>query len=694
MTSRRLGQAELTVAACFVMLAVLFLRSAALDPVARNDLETRLAELGRGDALLDQDLLRARLGLIEHYDGIVQRIEELARMRAELRQPPDFLEGAARAEYAERFDRYESAALAKEAAAERFKSTNAALRNSLIYFPIAARGVFESPDRPPPAELAAPLHALFEAVLQYEASGSARDRDRASSALAALEAAADSAEVRRQTDPVRTHVRNILERRPALDATVHLLVETPTARLIAELEEGFRRAAEVAQQRANGYRVMLYLCGVCLSAAMAYSFRALRKAKLGLEVMNRTLDRRVRERTLELETANRDLEQSQQELEKSKREQVEVRDRFLSHVSHELRTPLAALHQFLELLLDGVAGELEDEQRNFATLAYKNARQLEAMVRDLMEITRAESGKLRVEPRPLRLPALLEEIAAGFRDEMQKQSIAFASEIAHELPQALADATRVRQIVYNLVENAIKFTPEGGRIRLRARNASEPGFIEVSVRDTGRGIDADSLELVFDRLHQVSREDSMSRAGLGLGLAICRELVSRQGGRIWVESEPGEGSTFHFTLPTYSLCDVVRPAVVNDGRLRSAFGLLRVQLTNGESHRGDMLPSTRRAVAEQLRRIAYYPMDVLIPSEEDEVLFLVAGTDAEGVSALSERVRSNLTADAKLRALEVSVSARIEQVEDAERAGPLDDALPRIAERIAERMSDSSVWVV
>ena len=252
------------------------------------------------------------------------------------------------------------------------------------------------------------------------------------------------------------------------------------------------------------------------------------------------------------------------QLELSRQEQLRAKDEFLSHVSHELRSPLGAIDQFVTILLDGLAGAMTDEQRQHLGIVHRNTRQLRNMIEDLLQANRAQVGKITVNPRELLLPPILHEVIETMQQTAAEQNMTLTGEVAPDLPPVYADPQRVRQIVLNLVGNAFKFTPPGGRICVAAKRVATGGMqnadaggkpapaIEISVSDTGCGIGAEDCKRIFDQLYQVEGTRLRSRSGLGLGLYISRDLVLRQGGRIWVESEPGRGSTFRFTLP---LCE-------------------------------------------------------------------------------------------------------------------------------------------
>jgi PAS domain S-box-containing protein len=237
-----------------------------------------------------------------------------------------------------------------------------------------------------------------------------------------------------------------------------------------------------------------------------------------------------------------------------RQDQMRFKDEFLSHVSHELRSPLTAIKQFTTILLGGLAGELNKEQREYQQIVLRNIRQLQSMIDDLLEVTRLETGKFTVEPERVSVAIAVTDTFNTLRGTAHSKGVRLSYDLPPNLPSAYADPTRLRQILIILLDNAIKFTPDGGSVTIHARLLQkDPRFLVVEVSDTGCGIGADTGERIFERLYQVSERTETSRKGLGLGLHICKELVLRQGGRIWAERRPQNGSTFSFTLPAFSL---------------------------------------------------------------------------------------------------------------------------------------------
>ncbi len=244
----------------------------------------------------------------------------------------------------------------------------------------------------------------------------------------------------------------------------------------------------------------------------------------------------------------------EQAIERARQQELELKDRLLSHVSHELRSPLAAIYQFITILLDGLAGELGPEQRDYLEIVLRNVNQLRAMVGDLLDCTRAANGKLTVEPQPTEVATIVVETLHALHPSATDKGLDLLVDLPDGLPRVAADPVRLRQVLANLVDNAIKFTPAPGTITVCRRHLDdEPEMFCLTVTDTGHGIRPEDTARIFERLSQTAETIDERRQSLGLGLYICRELIHRHGGRIWVESVLGRGSTFCFTLPRCSV---------------------------------------------------------------------------------------------------------------------------------------------
>jgi sigma-B regulation protein RsbU (phosphoserine phosphatase) len=353
-------------------------------------------------------------------------------------------------------------------------------------------------------------------------------------------------------------------------------------------------------------------------------------------------------------------------LEMSRKQQLEFKNQFLSHVSHELRTPLTCIHQYVTILLDGLAGEVQPEQHDHLKTILRSVNQLGAMVRDLLEATRAESGKVRLAPRCVGIGDLIRSAVAMMQATAGQKGVGLEVGVDTTLPFVHADPDRILGILINLIDNAVKFTPSGGAVTVKACAVpSDPDFAYISVTDTGCGISAEAKPLIFERLYQDPNATvDSSRKGLGLGLYIAKEMVGLHGGRIWLASEPGEGTTFSFTLPLYSLARLLFPVITHQGRMRDAVVLVKVVLRpRSSSFRGRWKDISQRCL-ETLQRCVYLDKDLVLPPMAaaglEETFLVVASTDMDRVGIMMTRIREQLEKVADLNThgeLEVSAAA-------------------------------------
>ena len=331
--------------------------------------------------------------------------------------------------------------------------------------------------------------------------------------------------------------------------------------------------------------------------------------------------------------------------EQSRNDQMRFKDEFLSHVSHELRSPLTAIKQFTSILLGDLAGALNPEQRQYQEIVLKNVRQLQSMIDDLLEVTRLETGKLTVELERVPLANAVMDAIETLQGTAAAKGVRLVLEPVGRLPGASADPTRVRQILIILLDNAVKFTPRDGSVTVAVRLLEEdPDFLLVEVRDTGCGVDPAMVERLFERLYQVPEPAQGSRKGLGLGLFICKELVTRQGGRIWAGPAPDRGTIFSFTLPVFSLAEILAPLLKDDKWPLETVALVRVAITGtggSAAHR----PSEEwlQQARSVLRRCLLPDLDVLLPgldrSGDVETFVIAAFATDKGAAVLTKRLR-------------------------------------------------------
>ncbi|MBC7930513.1 MAG: ATP-binding protein [Rubrivivax sp.] len=259
----------------------------------------------------------------------------------------------------------------------------------------------------------------------------------------------------------------------------------------------------------------------------------------------------LEEKREQLERLNSRLEESNREIGEANaklRELSAMKEEFLALTTHDLRSPLTVISGVINFFTSGRLGDLTPEQKNMVQMMERNTQNLIELVNDLLDASKLESGTLRLETVSVDLRGLTEELREQMHPLARDKEIALEEAIPKDLPPLRADRAKLRRILVNLLSNALKFTPKGGRIELSAERAGD--FVRVSVADNGVGMAPDDVKDIFDKYTQASSRATRSEKGTGLGLYITRQLVELQGGKISVESEVGKGSTFSFTIPT------------------------------------------------------------------------------------------------------------------------------------------------
>lgn len=221
---------------------------------------------------------------------------------------------------------------------------------------------------------------------------------------------------------------------------------------------------------------------------------------------------------------------------------------FLATMSHELRTPLTSIVGYTDMLISGLAGEVSDKQRVLLRSVLNSSDTLLNLINDLLDLTKVEAGKMDLSLEPVDLKAVVGDVLSVVGPKAREKNIEVSSLLPGALPPLLADASRLEQVLMNLVTNAVKFTPEFGSVTIEGRPLST-GFVEVRVSDTGIGIRAEDFDRIFERFSQIDNTSTRSQGGTGLGLAITRDLIHLHGGTITVQSQAGKGSVFVFTIP-------------------------------------------------------------------------------------------------------------------------------------------------
>lgn len=263
----------------------------------------------------------------------------------------------------------------------------------------------------------------------------------------------------------------------------------------------------------------------------------LKRAEEALAKSHAELESLVEARTHELSEANEGLKQA-----------LRAKSEFLAHMSHELRTPLNSIVGFSELLLDKPQDKLATELREYAQYVYESGRHLQALVDDALDLSKVEAGHMELRISTVDVAELLRSSILMVQERADQQGVSLSCDCDRKLGTMAADARMLKQIMLNLLSNAVKFTPDGGQVGARAEKGKDG--VEITVWDTGIGIAPEDQERIFEEFQQVDSSYTRKYSGTGLGLSLTKRLVELHGGTIRVESEPGQGSRFTFTIPT------------------------------------------------------------------------------------------------------------------------------------------------
>jgi PAS domain S-box-containing protein len=295
-------------------------------------------------------------------------------------------------------------------------------------------------------------------------------------------------------------------------------------------------SGKISNERGEGFAIVSVLHDLTREAENERLFEALKK-------LNSELEERIRAATADLAEQNMRLQWQSQELERANR----LKSEFLASMSHELRTPINALIGYAALLLDGVLGEITPTQRDALTRARAAAEHLLALINDILDLAKIEAGKMPLNVQEVSLGAVTREVAQQMEPLVHKKGLRFNTNVSGDCPVILSDRTKVKQILLNLVSNAVKFTHEG-TVTVAVECAPDEG-VSIKVSDTGIGIRREDLDAIWEDFRQVDQSRTREHGGTGLGLSITRKLLDRLGGRVAVESEYGKGTTFTVWLP-------------------------------------------------------------------------------------------------------------------------------------------------
>ncbi|HEY3306494.1 MAG TPA: ATP-binding protein [Candidatus Binatia bacterium] len=370
-----------------------------------------------------------------------------------------------------------------------------------------------------------------------------------------------SEDYQRYRDLVGEEIDLMVDRKAYAEDRYKLEKENSVDRILAGLERlkvrGQQRSegklTGVAEAGADAHQVAMIIAAVSLGLVLAISLLITRSVTRPLSALKERTGQIARgefDGNLELRSPPEIAELARAfNLMSSRLKHLDnMKSEFFATMSHELRTPLTSIKEGIGLLLEGVGGTVTDKQRRLLRILAEESDRLIRLVNSLLDLSKMEEGMMTYNVEPASLASVIQRAVTEIGPLAEAKRIKIEARVAKQMPLVKMDPDRILQALRNLVGNAVKFTPEGGRVTLSAEQKN--GSVAVSVTDTGPGISAEDLPMIFDKYRQGNSRSSYMLRGTGLGLAIVKHIITSHGGHVWVESEAGQGSSFIFVLPS------------------------------------------------------------------------------------------------------------------------------------------------
>lgn len=339
----------------------------------------------------------------------------------------------------------------------------------------------------------------------------------------------------------------------------------------------------------------------------------------------------------------------------------QLKSDFVANVSHELSTPLATSRYLISVIEKGIAGQINPKQKEYLVLVQNNIDRLTRLIENLLSLSRIESGRFELKREAFDLAAIIKEVLEPFKAQASSRSISLKTAIDENMPKVYIDKDRIIQVLVNLLDNAMKFSRQDGRVTVSVQVLEKPPFasdsqlefVQVCVADCGVGIPAEDIDRLFAKFQRIPQKLQEAKVkGTGLGLAITKEIVEAHMGKIWVDSESGKGSKFFFTMPAYNeefffreyLDREIRKASDNKSSVSLLLFDLSVVNRLQKTLTQDQVSSIADAIYKIVKRDIRRPADLVREFKNEGRILVVAEADKAGAAALTERVLKDIKA--------------------------------------------------